>query len=167
MAKLHFRPHHFLCTLCFQGKGYSERFVQNYQNIVDNLSDDTLIHVTSYTDSICAPCPHKQGLGCASQATIDVLDQGHAKALCLKPDETLTWGQATTRIKTYLTIDTFHDICAPCPWKGLGICERVLTEFLIMQEASLNSLMDDIMAPIHARLTPQPNDIDQGEQDGL
>ena len=34
---LKFRPHHFLCTLGFQGKGYSPGFVANFQAIADRL----------------------------------------------------------------------------------------------------------------------------------
>ena len=29
-AILQFRPHHFLCAFCFQGKGYSPEFIENF-----------------------------------------------------------------------------------------------------------------------------------------
>ena len=32
---LEFRPHHFLCTLGFEGKGYSDEFVRNYYRYAD------------------------------------------------------------------------------------------------------------------------------------
>lgn len=130
MDKINFRPHHFLCTLCFQGKGYSPDFIRNYKSIVKNLVDDTPIQVTEYTDSICAPCPHKRELQCASQAKIDILDKNHAKTLQLKTDEILSWGEAKQRIKDNLTLEKFHEICKTCSWKEYGLCEKVLTEFL-------------------------------------
>lgn len=130
MDKINFRPHHFLCTLCFQGKGYSPDFIRNYKSIVKNLADDTPIQVTEYTDSICAPCPHKRELKCASQIKIEILDKNHAEALPLKINETLTWREAKQRIKNNMTLEKFHQICATCSWKEYGLCEKVLTEFL-------------------------------------
>jgi uncharacterized protein len=130
MDNISFRPHHFMCTLCFQGKGYSPDFIRNYKNIVKNLTDETPIHVTEHTDSICAPCPHKRELKCASQEKIASLDKSHAEVLKLQPDETLTWAQAKERIKKHMTLEKFHKICEPCSWKSYGLCESVLTKFL-------------------------------------
>lgn len=119
-----FRPHHFLCTLCFKGKGYSESFVQNYQNIVKDLTDNTVITVTEHTDSICAPCPHKLGLQCESQTKITLLDTAHHAILQLPPK--ITWGEAKQKIKANMTLEKFHSACAPCQWKQYGMCEETL-----------------------------------------
>jgi hypothetical protein len=127
---LTFRPHHFLCTLCFQGKGYSPEFIANYKDIVKNLNNETVIKITQGTDSICAPCPHKRELKCASQEKIEFLDKQHQEVLELKPNETLTWKEAKEKIKNKLTLEKFHQICDTCSWKSYGICEQVLTKFL-------------------------------------
>jgi len=130
---LRFRPHHFLCTLCFQGKGYSPEFVQNYQAIVDVLhsesGDETLIQVVSDTDDICSPCPHKRATRCETQTKILKLDTAHAKALDLNFGETLTWGEAKLRIKQLLDLDCFEKICQPCGWKASGMCREAIQEF--------------------------------------
>lgn len=129
-----FRPHHFLCTLCFQGKGYSPDFIRNYKKIHAQLNapngDLIPIKVTAHTDSICLPCPSKQGLLCKTQQTIDKLDKAHADVLQLSADEQLTWGEAKQRIKANLDLSSFHRICEPCSWKQYGLCEEILTEFL-------------------------------------
>jgi uncharacterized protein len=127
-----FRPHHFLCALCFEGKGYSPAFVANFSRILQQLRDepDASIQVTSHTDSICAPCPHRSGLTCANEAKINRLDQAHAAALQVEAETVLTWQEAKDRIKKYINLETFHRICLDCEWKSLGICERVLTDFL-------------------------------------
>ncbi|MBY0545450.1 MAG: DUF1284 domain-containing protein [Gammaproteobacteria bacterium] len=131
---LTFRPHHFLCTLCFQGKGYSPDFIRNYKSIVRDLKSDTddeiLITVTPHTDSICSACPSKVDLLCKTQEKIDLLDKAHAAALALNAGETLTWTEAKQRIKERMTLEQFHKICEPCSWKAYGLCEVVLTEFL-------------------------------------
>ena len=129
-----FRPHHFLCALCFQGRGYSPAFVANFQAIMDSLNSPTgnatPITITHHTDSICAPCPNRIGQTCTTEQKITVLDNAHATALAIHAGETLTWGDAKKRIAEKLSLDTFHQICATCSWKNLGICEDVLTKFL-------------------------------------
>ncbi|MDO8953861.1 MAG: DUF1284 domain-containing protein [Gammaproteobacteria bacterium] len=129
-----FRPHHFLCTLCFQGKGYSPEFVQNYQALADILraehGDETLIEVVAQTDHICSPCPHKREALCETQAKIVKLDTAHANALGLKTGEKLTWGQAKARIAQNIDLATFEKICEPCSWKASGMCREVLTNHL-------------------------------------
>jgi len=118
-----------MCTLSFQGKGYSFAFVNNYQNIVNALTDNTQIEVVHHTDDICSPCPHKEGLNCAQQAKIEMLDQQHQSALQLS-QQSLTWKEAKALIKKNMTIEKFHHICSPCEWKKQGVCEKVLTDFL-------------------------------------
>ncbi len=122
--EINFRPHHFLCTLCFQGKGYSVPFVHNYQNIVENLTDSTPINVVNHTDSICSACPHQLGLKCESQAKIEALDNAHQSVLDLP--QTLTWGEAKQKIKDNMTLEKFHSACEPCLWKQCGMCEATL-----------------------------------------
>lgn len=130
MNAINFRPHHFLCTLCFKGKGYSPNFIRNYKKIFAQLNseggDQTKITVVNHTDSICSPCPHKRELACASQEKITSLDNGHAAVLELQTGETLTWQAAKQRIKDKMTLEKFHHICEPCSWKAYGLCEETL-----------------------------------------
>ena len=131
--EIKFRPHHFLCTLCFQGKGYSLGFIKNYKEIVDELKkqgDAALITIVDHTDSICDPCPHRREQRCAMQEKISGLDQAHADTLNIQANDVISWGEAKVRIKKHLSLETFHRICASCSWKKYGICESVLTEFI-------------------------------------
>lgn len=128
-SKVNFRPHHVMCTLSFQGKGYSPEFVNNYKHIVQDLTEDTQISIVQQTDDICAPCPHKRGLSCAEQEKIKLLDQQHQEALGLREDS-LSWKEAKNLIKQNMTMEKFHHICSPCEWKKFGICEKVLKNFL-------------------------------------
>lgn len=132
--QINFRPHHFLCTLCFQGKGYSPTFITNYEKIAAQLHQDPAakISVVDHTDSICEPCPHRQGRYCATQEKISGLDQAHSTALNIKPGDILSWEEAKQRIATQLTLEKFHTICATCNWKSLGICQQVLTLHLAL-----------------------------------
>lgn len=129
---LTFRAHHFLCTLGFKGLGYSPDYVTNYKHITKQLrspgGEDIPIQVVKGTDAICSPCPNKVGALCHYQAKIDHLDQAHGQVLSIKPGDELTWGQAKKRIQGNISIETFHQICGPCSWKRLGICEEALLQ---------------------------------------
>ena len=131
---IQFRPHHFLCTLGFQGKGYSPAFVENYQVIVDELSgpdgEQVSITVVAQADSICAPCPNKRGVLCTSQAKITALDKAHAQILQLKAGDVLSWGEAKARIANAMSLEKFNKACAVCGWKELGVCEQALKKLL-------------------------------------
>lgn len=129
---LRFRPHHFLCTLGFEGKGYSDEFVRGFQKIADSLrergeaGDQTPIQVVAQTDAICEPCPNRTGKLCATEEKIQKLDQAHAAVLEIRSGDILTWGEAKTRIAEKMTTERFHASCAPCAWKGMGVCEAAL-----------------------------------------
>src|SRR5580658_144977 len=110
VREINFRPHHFLCALCFQGNGYSRAFVANFQSIMDRLNssqgDTTEINIINYTDSICAPCPNRIDKQCTMEAKISVLDHAHAAALAIKPNTSITWGGAKNLIAEKITLDT-------------------------------------------------------------
>ncbi len=120
-----FRPHHFFCTLGFQGKGYSKGFVDNFSQIKNDLTEETLITVTSKTDDICSPCPHRCSDVCATQQKIEKLDQAHAKALDLKEGGRVTWREAQKRL-AQLTLQDHKNICQECQWLNLGLCSDSL-----------------------------------------
>ena len=131
---LTFRPHHFLCALCFQGKGYSPKFIDNFKKIMAALNssngDITKIKIVDHTDSICHPCPNRKGMKCTSQEKIVTLDKAHAKALGITSAKEITWGEAKRSIAEKISLDKFHEICVSCDWKKLGICEKALGNFL-------------------------------------
>jgi hypothetical protein len=128
MKPLRFRPHNFLCTVGFQGFGYSPAFVDNLQQVSDQLNSDdsVIIEVVDEADTICQPCPHRRGKGCATQAKIDRLDQAHATALGLKIGDRITWGEAKQRIREKITLATHLEICHGCEWLDHQMCRKAL-----------------------------------------
>lgn len=131
---IQFRPHHFLCTLGFQGKGYSETFVANYQKLADLLretgdaGENTWIEVAADTDSICEPCPNRRNALCTSEEKIRKLDHAHAAVLGLKAGRRIQWKEAKDLIASKMSLEKFDLACAPCSWKAMGVCEKALTE---------------------------------------
>ena len=123
-----FRPHHFLCTLGFQGKGYSPDFIENYEKIVTALhtNEELSIEVVSSGDSICRACPHKGDGGCDREEKIQGLDLRHSQILGIKTGDRLSWRRGKELLKNYMTVEAFHKACQGCSWKSLGLCETAL-----------------------------------------
>ncbi|PCD77267.1 DUF1284 domain-containing protein [Pseudothioclava arenosa] len=128
--QIQFRPHHFLCALGFEGKGYSEEFTANMATLVEGAlrvpgGERVLIEVIAGADTICAPCPSRRGRDCANNHKIARLDAAHARALGVSPGDRLSWGEALARMQA-LSEDALQEICAPCQWLQLGMCEAAL-----------------------------------------
>lgn len=129
-APLTYRPHHFLCSLGFEGKGYSDDFTANMTAIVMGRlrapdGAGTVIEVTHITDDICTPCPKRNGRLCADQGKIQRLDRAHGEALDIRGGETITWGEALTRMAE-LEPDELDRICTGCAWLEYGMCKAAL-----------------------------------------
>jgi hypothetical protein len=128
---LRFRRHHFLCSLGFQGKGYSDAFTANMDAVVNGRlrapqGAAKEIEVVAGADAICAPCPERRGEGCAKQARIDRLDAAHGAALGLAPGDRISWGDALARIRARVQPGDLARICKGCGWLELGLCEAAL-----------------------------------------
>ncbi|MBK5934360.1 hypothetical protein C8N32_10559 [Rhodovulum imhoffii] len=127
---LRLRPHHFLCVLGFQGKGYDDGFAANMARIVAILrapqGGSTMIEVVSRIDDICAPCPHRAGASCEAQEKISRLDRVHGAALGLSPGDRLSWGTARDRIRATIRPEDLGHLCPDCQWRPLGLCEAAL-----------------------------------------
>lgn len=130
-APVALRPHHLLCCIGFEGKGYSDDFTANMTTLVMGRlrapgGDGTEILITPVADAICGPCPKREGLGCQREDSIAVLDGRHAQALGLPPGSRLTWGAAKARIAARLVPDDLDRICAGCQWLPLGLCKSAV-----------------------------------------
>lgn len=163
MPDIRFRPHHFLCTLGFEGKGYSESFVKNYAEIARELretvdGDKRMIEVVDGTDSICGPCPNRREDACETEAKIRTLDGAHAKILGVKAGDRLTWGSAKKALRENMSLEKFTTACAPCAWQKAGMCEKALTalrEMPMMIPAILSILVSLLaLTPVSSLADP-------------
>ncbi len=122
-----------MCTLGFQGKGYSTDFVRNYKKIVRTITEneDTLIEVVEYMDDICSVCPNRlDDILCKTQDTVTKLDASHSAVLQLVPGEVMSWKQAKARVKKHMSVEKFTESCSICPWQKYGVCQKSLEELL-------------------------------------
>lgn len=130
---LRFRPHHFLCALGYQGKGYSIQFTANMDAIVlgqlrNPEQADTLIEVIGISDDICAPCPHRRGEACDEQSKIAALDRRHAGHLDLHEGEVVSWHTLRERIKQRVKPADLDALCMGCAWLEAGMCKQAVAD---------------------------------------
>lgn len=72
-SALTMRPHHALCALFFEGKGYSPAFIENMTAILAEPSQ--MVHITMGCDSLCRDCPHNQDGICDDEVKVAQFDQ--------------------------------------------------------------------------------------------
>nr|WP_281494022.1 DUF1284 domain-containing protein [Jannaschia sp. S6380] len=132
---LRLRRHHILCSIGFEGVGYSDAFTANMGHIVHGQlraadGEAVSIRITDTADSICAPCPKRRGLGCEGQDLIDRLDAAHGAALDVRPGDRLTWGACLDRVRARIVPGDLDRICEGCSWLEGGMCKRAVAKLL-------------------------------------
>lgn len=125
------RPHHVLCSIGFDGHGYSDAFTANMSNVVNGqlrsaTGHETTVWISAHADTYCAPCPKRRGLGCEQQEKIDDLDRRHAETLGLEAGQILTWGDCLDRVVERVQPDDLDRLCESCSWLELGLCKSAV-----------------------------------------
>lgn len=124
MIKL--RPHHLLCTQGYSGKGYSDGFVSNMNEVVHKLRNDegTKIMLTFSTDSLCQCCPNKKGENiCDTQEKVKSFDEKTANYFALEEKE-YVYKDIVNEIKSKITPKMLEDICTGCCWYNISACKK-------------------------------------------
>ena len=115
-------------SIGWTGRGYSPEFSANMDAVVVGrlrADPETPVEFTGQADSVCAPCPHRRGTGCASGGKIADLDRAHGAALGIRPGDRMTWAEAQARAMR-LHPDDLDRICARCQWLEYVMCKDAL-----------------------------------------
>lgn len=114
------RPHHALCALFFEGKGYSQAFIDNMTAFMADPSQ--MLQITTGCDALCQACPNNVNGRCKDEAKVSLFDQRTLKL-------TGTLLQADPPIPLYaLCQDVFDailqqgllaEVCGECEWARL------------------------------------------------
>lgn len=121
-SHLKIRPHHLFCIYNFVGKGYTDKFVINFKNILNRLNNNEHFKVIENLDSICTPCPEHNGKTCNHQSKVAKLDQQYLKLLDIKIGAILNWQQVQRLIKYKVDVKNFSSLCSNCEW--FAICQK-------------------------------------------
>lgn len=122
--EIHLRAHHLLCSVLFEGKGYSRTFTENMTAIVEKLKEpDCVIMLQKEKDLICTDCPNLQeDESCGLDKGIHNLDQAVLDFFQLTTKDRLYSKEIFQKIDGTMTEEFFNLCCGDCRWKKIGIC---------------------------------------------
>jgi hypothetical protein len=126
------RPHHLICTLGYEGKGYSEKFVAHMNEITERLrkKDGLRVEVVQSTDDICSHCPHMLDTDlCEKNEAVKEHDQKVYDALGLEERE-YAYSDLLDIIRQKVNPDVLCYLCGDCMWLPLTDCRRLILDFL-------------------------------------
>ncbi len=140
MVVFKLRAHHLICNLCFQGKGYDERFTQNFITIHRTIKQQAaMMEVVNGCDDICLTCPNKIDNLCRHEPKIKKMDEIYRVNLQLKIGKIISLQQLKTLIKNYLTIENFHSTCKTCSWYQLNLCIPTIEALIKRNVATIST----------------------------
>lgn len=124
------RPHHFLCMLAYIGKGYSDVFVEYYDQIIERLnSEDCHALVVAEPDDICAPrlCdPDDTTCHCRESHIVDRDKEAIEDIRKLQGFESLSIGtpfhltkSLIKQLRNAYKANEIRTACTGCEWKTL------------------------------------------------
>lgn len=123
------RPHHGLCICHFIGKGYSDGFTRNMNDIAGRLERQkgTLIYLSSDLDVICAACPHGRQTECDCQEKVVRYDKMCLEISGFKEGSIVKWSEYHSALmRTILFPKKLAVVCGDCKWQT--ICNRFCWE---------------------------------------
>lgn len=129
-APIRLRPHHLLCILTYVGKGYSESFIHNMDQIVKTLSTgQASINIDYGPDDICAPrvcddtdaschCYESQITDRDNNVLDDLKKHPEFSIIKLREDLILT-EDLISKLRTAYKKEEIRTACRGCEWYDL------------------------------------------------
>lgn len=114
------RPHHLLCIQLFEGKGYSQAFVDSMFYTIDRLNSNPEIMLTSTCDTLCSKCPNSRGSVCITEEKIKTYDNNVLEKTHLVEGNIYKWDFAKTiAAEAILDKGIIQEVCVDCGWKDI------------------------------------------------
>lgn len=129
-SDLRLRPHHSLCIAFFEGRGYSEEFVQGMKQSIAMLEcDDPLLTLTVGEDMICSACPNNSDHSCRTADKVAEFDRAVLERCGLCEGEMIRW-QELKRLawENIISPCRVEQICTNCQWSE--ICYKKCREIV-------------------------------------
>ena len=134
-AAVKLRGHHLLCMLPYIGRGYTERFTQNFDALVERLNHGASIKIVAGMDDVCAALhcgdngDYKDAEHCKRERALErdktaLQDVGAALGRELKSGEVLAFTPEITAIlREKFANGSLRQACNGCEW--FGICSGI------------------------------------------
>ena len=114
------RPHHALCALFFEGRGYSEAFIENMTAFVADPGQ--LLQITSGCDALCQACPNNLNDQCVDEAKVSLFDQrtlNHCGE-AFQVDQPKSLSELCQNVcEAILQQGLLAEVCGECEWARL------------------------------------------------
>lgn len=121
MQKYLIRPHHMLCLQFFEGKGYSDGFVENMLKIKKLLEkENPVVNIVEGADMICEECPHRRGNACKNEESVCGHDKRVYEQVIEKVGKQAHWSEITTAIyNNIIHAGIMKSTCGECRWSDI------------------------------------------------
>ncbi len=114
------RPHHLLCIQLFEGKGYSQDFVDNMYDVIDKLNDNSDIMLTMCCDTLCGKCPNSRGSCCETEDKTKLFDHNVLRECNLTEGVIYKWKEVSKlAFNKILKMGIIKEVCVDCSWKDI------------------------------------------------
>jgi uncharacterized protein len=129
MEPLNMRPHHGVCFHFFDGKGYSDEFVQSMTSFSRRLKENPECKITlkSDTDFLCKSCPHNIDGVCGTEEKVAEYDNRCLTFCGLSDGDILSWQEFQKLVMRKILLPGFLSaLCGDCCWSD--ICQHGIVE---------------------------------------
>ncbi len=101
--------------------GYSEEFVNNMKNVINELEQNSQVQLVTECDVICKSCPRKNIENeCKTFEMVQNHDNKVLEYLSLKPNSILNWNDFKEIAKSkILDNNQLQEVCHECSWLEL------------------------------------------------
>lgn len=114
------RPHHGLCMAFFQGKGYSEGFVENMTAVKAALEAGERVKLVCGPDRVCAACPNRRGELCRTEEKVCRYDEAVLERCGLEPGQSLRYPELAAAVEEKIIAAGDRErVCGDCQWSAL------------------------------------------------
>ena len=114
------RLHHALCSLFFEGKGYSQAFIENITAFL--AQPNQLVQLTTGCDTLCQACPHNRDGICDDEAKVSLFDQRtlNLTGTDFETDQPIPLHDLCQRAcVAILQQGLLAEVCGECEWAAL------------------------------------------------
>lgn len=121
------RPHHALCLHFFEGRGYSDGFVENMTKIKALLEEsDPELMLVCECDEICAGCPHSSCGCCECDEKVSRYDSAVLRLLSLRDREVLRYSRlSSAAYDRIISPGRLGEVCSGCQWESLCAGKKI------------------------------------------
>ena len=114
------RLHHALCALFFEGKGYSQAFLESMTAFL--AQPNQLVQLTTGCDTLCQACPHNRDEICDDEAKVSLFDQRtlNLTGTDFETDQPIPLHDLCQRAcVAILQQGLLAEVCGECEWAAL------------------------------------------------